>query len=90
MSTTTVKPPPGPGQLIGRLNHGENRRQKKNADVINNKAKIGTLQEIMELANELNARLIIPRTHTTAHTHTHCIHITHTHTAHTKTFAQIS
>ncbi|KAL4573343.1 hypothetical protein LXL04_020145 [Taraxacum kok-saghyz] len=31
-------------QLIGRLNHGENRRQKKNVDVINNKAMIGTLQ----------------------------------------------
>ncbi|KAL4579889.1 hypothetical protein LXL04_016057 [Taraxacum kok-saghyz] len=31
-------------QLIGRLNHGENRRQKKNADVINKKAMIGTLQ----------------------------------------------
>ncbi|KAL4556830.1 hypothetical protein LXL04_034994 [Taraxacum kok-saghyz] len=31
-------------QLIGRLNHGENRRQKKNTDVINNKAMIGTLQ----------------------------------------------
>ncbi|KAL4564671.1 hypothetical protein LXL04_028739 [Taraxacum kok-saghyz] len=34
-------------QLIGRLNHGENRRQKKNADVINNKAMIVPVFQVL-------------------------------------------
>ncbi|KAL4558436.1 hypothetical protein LXL04_036636 [Taraxacum kok-saghyz] len=48
MSTITIKPPPGPGRLTGRLHHGENRRQKKNANVINNKANIGTLMKDLQ------------------------------------------